>query len=177
MEKQKRSPREVCGMFMKTDRLHRKAFEGLVSRLGIHRSQHIMLMHLAKDEGTSQKALAEHLQISDAAVAVTIKKLEAGEGCVRTRQVQKGFCGAFCKKRPLVPAGTRRFLCELSFAPFVSKESGVPNCALQNRCKPTEIKLSKPLVHFFFLKPKAQKEKCRLGEFRSLRRATRLVQP
>ena len=78
MEKQKRSPREVCGMFMKTDRLHRKAFEGLVSRLGIHRSQHIMLMHLAKDEGTSQKALAEHLQISDAAVAVTIKKLEAG---------------------------------------------------------------------------------------------------
>ena len=65
-------------MFMKTDRLHRKAFEGLVSRLGIHRSQHIMLMHLAKDEGTSQKALAEHLQISDAAVAVTIKKLEAG---------------------------------------------------------------------------------------------------
>ena len=60
-----------------------------------------------------------------------------------------------------MPAGTRRFLCELSFAPFVSKESGVPNCALQNRCKPTEIKLSKPLVHFFFLKPKAQKEKVR----------------
>ncbi|MBQ7293523.1 MAG: hypothetical protein IJW79_07280, partial [Clostridia bacterium] len=49
--------------------------------------------------------------------------------------------------QPVVPAGTRRFLCELSFAPFVSKESGVPNYALQNRCKPTEIKLSKPLVH------------------------------
>ena len=63
--------------------------------------------------------------------------------------------------QPVVPAGTRRFLCELSFAPFVSKESGVPNCALQNRCKPTEIKLSKPIVHFFFLKPKAQKEKVR----------------
>ncbi|MBQ7292425.1 MAG: hypothetical protein IJW79_01655 [Clostridia bacterium] len=41
----------------------------------------------------------------------------------------------------------------------MSKESGVPNYALQNRCKPTEIKLSKPLVHFFFLKPKAQKMK------------------
>jgi len=63
--------------------------------------------------------------------------------------------------QPVVPAGTRRFLCELSFAPFVSKESGVPNYALQNRCRPTEIKLSKPLVHFFFLKPKAQKEKVR----------------
>ncbi|MBQ7294232.1 MAG: hypothetical protein IJW79_10900, partial [Clostridia bacterium] len=71
----------------------------------------------------------------------------------------KGFCGAFCKKRPLVPAGTRRFFWELFFAPFVSKKSGVPNYALQNRCRPTEIKLSKPLVHFFFLKPKAQKEK------------------
>ncbi|MBQ7293266.1 MAG: hypothetical protein IJW79_05960 [Clostridia bacterium] len=43
----------------------------------------------------------------------------------------------------------------------MSKESGVPNYALQNRCKPTEIKLSEPLVHFFFLKPKAQKEKVR----------------
>ena len=85
----------------------------------------------------------------------------SGEGCVRTCQVQKGFCGAFCKKRPLVPAGTRRFFWELFFAPFVSKKSGVPNYALQNRCKPTEIKLSKPLVHFFFLKPKAQKEKVR----------------
>ena len=53
------------------------------------------------------------------------------------------------------------FLLELFFAPFVSKKSGVPNYALQNRCKPTEIKLSKPLVHFFFLKPKAQKEKVR----------------
>jgi len=60
-----------------------------------------------------------------------------------------------------VPAGTRRFFWELFFAPFVSKKSGVPNYALQNRCKPTEIKLSKPLVHFFFLKPKAQKEKVR----------------
>jgi len=90
-----------------------------------------------------------------------IQPFFSGEGYVRTRQVQKGFCGAFCKKRPLVPAGTRRFFWELFFAPFVSKKSGVPNCALQNRCKPTEIKLSKPLAHFFFLKPKAQKEKVR----------------
>ena len=43
----------------------------------------------------------------------------------------------------------------------MSKKSGVKVYALQNRCKPTEIKLSKPFVHFFFLKPKAQKEKVR----------------
>jgi len=74
-----------------------------------------------------------------------------------------------------VPAGTRRFFWELFFAPFVSKKSGVPNYALQNRCKPTEIKPSKPLVHFFFFEAKgakrksSQKEKRRFGKFRSLR--------
>ena len=70
--------RAACRMFAKTDRLHRKAFEGHVSRLGIHRSQHIMLMHLARDGGMSQTELAAHLEISAAAVAVSIKKLEAG---------------------------------------------------------------------------------------------------
>ena len=64
---------------------------------------------------------------------------------------RKVFAELFAKSDLLVPAGTRRFFWELFFAPFVSKKSGVPNYALQNRCKPTEIKLSKPLVHFFFL--------------------------
>lgn len=69
--------RRTVGMFIKTDRLHRQAFESLVGELGIHRSQHRMLMHLAKGE-MSQTELAAHLEISTAAVAVTIKKLEAG---------------------------------------------------------------------------------------------------
>ena len=70
--------RRTVGMFIKTDRLHRKAFEALVKGLGIHRSQHRMLMHLAKYEGMSQTELAAHLEISTAAVAVSIRKLEAG---------------------------------------------------------------------------------------------------
>lgn len=74
----KDTARRTVGMFIKTDRLHRKAFENLVSGLGIHRSQHRLLMHLAKDEGMSQTELAAHLEISTAAVAVTIRKLEAG---------------------------------------------------------------------------------------------------
>ena len=69
--------RRTVGMFIKTDRLHRKAFENLVKGLGIHRSQHRMLMHIAKDSGMSQTELAAHLEISPAAVAVAIKKLEA----------------------------------------------------------------------------------------------------
>ena len=61
----------------------------------------------------------------------------SGEGCVRTYQVQKGFCGAFCKKQPLAPQRIGVSFLELFFAPFVSKKSGVTVYALQNRCKYT----------------------------------------
>lgn len=45
---------------------------------GIHRSQHRMLMYLAKCETIpSQKDLAKHFGISPAAVAVSLKKLES----------------------------------------------------------------------------------------------------
>lgn len=80
--------RKTVGMFIKTDRLHRKAFENLVSGLGIHRSQHRMLMNLARDSGMSQTELAAHLEISTAAVAVAIKKLEAG-GYIEKRTAEK----------------------------------------------------------------------------------------
>jgi hypothetical protein len=57
---------------------------------------------------------------------------------------QEVFCGAFCKKRPLAPQRIGVSFLELFFAPFVSKKSGVLVYALQNRCKPTEIKTPKP---------------------------------
>ncbi len=45
--------------------------------MGIHHSQHRMLMHLARrEQSPSQKELAEHMGISPAAVANTLKKLE-----------------------------------------------------------------------------------------------------
>lgn len=57
--------------------MHRRAIERWATDAGIHRSQHRMLMHLAKcDKIPSQKELAEHFDISPAAVAVTLKKLE-----------------------------------------------------------------------------------------------------
>ena len=85
---EKERARNACRMFMKTDRLHRKAFEGLVSRLGIHRSQHILLMHLSHQVGVSQTDLASHLEISPAAVAVSLKKLEAG-GYIEKKAAQR----------------------------------------------------------------------------------------
>ena len=80
---QKNSPCErpeyrACRLFMCTDRMHRKGFEKLVSQLGIHRSQHFMLMNIGRENISSQKELAARMNISGAAAAVTLKKLEAG---------------------------------------------------------------------------------------------------
>jgi DNA-binding MarR family transcriptional regulator len=65
--------------FISTDILHRRTIEQWANDAGMHRSQHRMLLHLSKCESTpSQKDLAEHFDISPAAVAVTLKKLESG---------------------------------------------------------------------------------------------------
>ena len=56
-----------------------------MSATGIHRSQHMILMYLyrCKDK-KSQKDIAKHFEISAAAVAVSLKKLEAGGYIKRT---------------------------------------------------------------------------------------------
>ena len=62
---------------MRVSRLHRAIFEKRVSALGIHHSQHHLLVHLACcNELPNQKKIAEHLKISPAAVTVSLKKLE-----------------------------------------------------------------------------------------------------
>lgn len=64
-------------LFIRTERLHHCVFDRKASTFGLHRSQHRMLMHLArKERAISQKQLAEELEISPAAVAVALKKLE-----------------------------------------------------------------------------------------------------
>ncbi len=70
--------------------MHRSLFEKQMSRLGIHRSQHRILMYLAEhpDLRPSQKEIAEVFHISSAAVAVTIKKLESG-GYITKSVLQK----------------------------------------------------------------------------------------
>ena len=88
MEKQEcrdnRLTHRACHLFMSADRMHRKAFERLVVSLGIHRSQHFMLMNIAREGASSQKELATRLGISTAAVAVALKKLEADGYITRT---------------------------------------------------------------------------------------------
>ena len=72
-----RKRREV-GLIMRANRLHRNAVEKKLKSLSMHRSQHMLLMLVSRSPNNiSQKELAEKLQITPAAVAMTLKKLEA----------------------------------------------------------------------------------------------------
>ena len=77
------SPREqrihqAIGSLIRAGRRHHQLIERHVEALGMHRSQHHMLMVLSRMGRTaSQKDLAQCLGISPAAVARTLKTLEA----------------------------------------------------------------------------------------------------
>ena len=78
------SPREVQHKLMSVNRLHRATLNAKISETGIHGSQHMTLMYLNRcRDKISQKDIAEHFEISPAAVAVSLKKLEAGGYIVR----------------------------------------------------------------------------------------------
>lgn len=64
-------------MMIRTDHMHRAMIDARVGEIGVHRTQHRILMRLARC-GTlpSQKELAEHLDITPAAVTGALKKIE-----------------------------------------------------------------------------------------------------
>lgn len=67
--------------------LHRMAFEKNISQMGIHQSQHHLLMYIAKaGEINSQKEIADRFGITPAAVARSLKSLEA-EGFIERTSV------------------------------------------------------------------------------------------
>ena len=72
-------------MMIRTDHMHRAMIDSRVKEIGIHRTQHRILMRLARC-GTlpSQKELAEHLDITPAAVCGALKKIEEGGYVERT---------------------------------------------------------------------------------------------
>ena len=70
--------RHEVGLIMRANRLHHSAVEKRLKALGMHRSQHMLLMSVSHSpDNVSQKELAERLQITPAAVAMTLKKLES----------------------------------------------------------------------------------------------------
>ena len=64
--------------FIRTNRMHKSLIDSSIcSVFGLHRTQHIILMHLTgRSVFPSQKELAEHLGITPAAVTGALKKLE-----------------------------------------------------------------------------------------------------
>ena len=64
---------ELAHGFVKVNRLHRAYCDRLMAEIDMHRSQHMILMNLAHQKTkTSQKELADRLEISPAAVTVMI---------------------------------------------------------------------------------------------------------
>ncbi len=75
----------ALNLFKRTNRLHMKVFDKCLGYMNIHRSQHRVLMYLARTgTAVSQKNIAAEFEISPAAVAVTLKKLEEGGYIERT---------------------------------------------------------------------------------------------
>lgn len=69
---------ELMDRFRENDFCTKRLIEKRVTETGVYRSQHQALMFLGKHPECSQAELSEHLKISPAAVAVTLKKLECG---------------------------------------------------------------------------------------------------
>lgn len=69
---------ELSVKFRRADSALKRCIERRVKNTGVYRSQHRLLMHLNRKPNCSQVELAEHLEVSPAAIAVSIKKLEKG---------------------------------------------------------------------------------------------------
>ncbi len=69
---------DIVKLFLCAARSHHRLFEKNVVSFGTHRSQHRILMYLSHriNEATTQKDIAANFEISAAAVAVSVRKLE-----------------------------------------------------------------------------------------------------
>ena len=67
---------QLTNLFRQADQSMKRVISKKVAGTGVYRSQHRMLMILGKHPDCSQSAIAEKLEISPAAVAVSLKKLE-----------------------------------------------------------------------------------------------------
>ncbi len=85
LNKEELTPQAIQRRLIHINRLHRTAVDTNVSKAGLPRGQHMTLMYLnRRDCKVSQKEIAEHFEISPAAVAVSLKKLESGGYIVKS---------------------------------------------------------------------------------------------
>ena len=113
---------DIVKLFLRAAVSHHRAFEKAAGEFGVHRSQHRILMFLSTRDNTptTQKDLAEHFEISAAAVAVSMKKLEE-DGFIK-RQTDRSDNRAniitLTKKGNKVVSDTQSFTRELDVATF-----------------------------------------------------------
>lgn len=80
--------KKTMNLFFKCNRLHHTLAECRVSSLGLHRSQRSLMLIVSFYNNISQKELAKKLEISPAAVTVTLKKLETQGYIARASSVK-----------------------------------------------------------------------------------------
>lgn len=68
----------AIGMFRRTDSMLRRYMDKMVCNTGVYPTQHRLLMMLNHEPCCSQVELAEKFDVSAAAIAVSLKKLEKG---------------------------------------------------------------------------------------------------
>ena len=70
--------RKLLWKIMKLNREHRKIIEREIASLGIHPSQHHLLMYLERNGQSTQSSIAAAMEVSPSTIAVSLKKLEKG---------------------------------------------------------------------------------------------------
>ena len=66
--------------------MHKQLIDSRVASIGLHRTQHRILMHISENNRLdSQKALAEHIRVTPPAITGALKKLE-GSGYIKKIQ-------------------------------------------------------------------------------------------
>ena len=74
----------IVEKYMFANKLHRSYLERELKKTGVFRSQHQLLMYIARNPNASQKDIAKINHVSTATIAVSLKKLEKGGYIKRT---------------------------------------------------------------------------------------------
>lgn len=83
---------QAAQKMVETHRSHHRIADSLLNQTGVHHSQHHTLLYLSKHPDVSQADIAKALEITPAAAAVTLKKLESGGYITRETKGKDNRC-------------------------------------------------------------------------------------
>lgn len=82
--------------YIMVNKLHKVYLERELNNSGVFRSQHQILMYIAKYSKASQKEIADRMHVSTATIAVSLKKLEKGGYISRSAAKQDNRYNQIC---------------------------------------------------------------------------------